>query len=302
MAKENRGCLSHLRNKLNPSRLIPHQKQPLYHPLNNHRLEIRLLQVYRRPRTEPLSLRFTNIALHYEPQYFALSYIWGDPSITEEVTVNGLPLAVTKNLASALRYIGENMHDLFPGVEFIWLWVDAICINQRDVAEKNFQVQLMRNIYNQAKLVISWLGFRQDGTPFALDRIKSMASRIRDAAGAGAGNNYSWLEKHPEYCDRDSFKTFENDLRKVLDHDYWSRVWILQEVALAWHVSIMSGPEIIASNDLIAVLLWLHRLQDAQPAKPPVVDSVAWHSLTDPLTFSFIDLSQLVHHHQYHEE
>ncbi|CZR67231.1 uncharacterized protein PAC_17130 [Phialocephala subalpina] len=290
MAKERIDLITRVRNKLNLGRLIPHQNPPLYQQLANHRFEIRLLQVHRRSQDSPLSFTFQNIALQYQPLYFALSYIWGDPTITENVTVNGHTLAVTKNLASALRYIGENLDRLFPGVSFIWLWVDAICINQSDVGEKNFQVQLMRNLYNQAQLVISWLGFDVDDALFAIERIKTMASRIRAAEGVGSQDRYAWLEDHPEFCDAESFRKFRNDLIKVLDHDYWGRVWILQEVALAHHVVIMSGSEIIAGDDLVVVLSWLHELQRAQPVRPLKVDSVAWHCLTDPLHFSFIDL------------
>ncbi|KAF8859046.1 HET-domain-containing protein [Acephala macrosclerotiorum] len=290
MANERLDFVTRMCNKFKLERLITRQNPPLYQQLANSRYEIRLLQVQHRPSNSPLSFRFQNVALHYQPLYFALSYIWGNPTITENVTVNDHTLAVTKNLATALRYIGENLDRLFPGVSFIWLWVDAICINQSDVVEKNFQVGLMRNIYNQAQLVISWLGLDGDGKPFAIDRIEMMASRIRDAENSGSGEEYSWLENHQEYCDKNSFRVFESDLRRVLDHDYWGRVWILQEVALAHHVVLMSGSEIIASIDLVVALSWLYKIQRTQPARPPKVDSTAWHYLTDPLHFSFVDL------------
>ena len=58
--------------------------------------------------------------------YTALSYIWGDPSVTENIIVNGLSLAVTSNLASALRQIRKSFGRVF-------LWADAICTNLRDI-------------------------------------------------------------------------------------------------------------------------------------------------------------------------
>ncbi|KAF7198221.1 Heterokaryon incompatibility protein 6, OR allele [Pseudocercospora fuligena] len=40
------------------------------------------------------------------------------------------------------------------------LWVDAVCINQLDLAEKELQIPLMRDIYVQAKHSLIWLGER----------------------------------------------------------------------------------------------------------------------------------------------
>jgi hypothetical protein len=38
------------------------------------------------------------------------------------------------------------------------LWVDAICINQDDIEERNRQVKLMAFIYSRALAVLVWLG------------------------------------------------------------------------------------------------------------------------------------------------
>jgi hypothetical protein len=38
------------------------------------------------------------------------------------------------------------------------LWINAICINQKNNEEKTAQVRKMRDIYKTAVLVISWLG------------------------------------------------------------------------------------------------------------------------------------------------
>ena len=53
--------------------------------------------------------------------YTALSYVWGDASITEEILVNGVSFAVASNLASALRQIGKSFGKVV-------LWADAICM------------------------------------------------------------------------------------------------------------------------------------------------------------------------------
>ena len=56
--------------------------------------------------------------------YTALSYVWGDASVTEDIIVNGVSFAVTSNLASALRQIRKGFGEV--------LWADAICTHLGD--------------------------------------------------------------------------------------------------------------------------------------------------------------------------
>ena len=62
------------------------------------------------------------VTLDPEPSsaYTALSYVWGDASVTEDINVNGVPFAVTSNLVSALRQIRNSFGEVV-------LWADAIC-------------------------------------------------------------------------------------------------------------------------------------------------------------------------------
>ena len=52
--------------------------------------------------------------------YTALSYVWGDACVTEDIIVNGVSFAVTSNLASALK-------QSWKGFGEVLLWADAIC-------------------------------------------------------------------------------------------------------------------------------------------------------------------------------
>jgi hypothetical protein len=60
-------------------------------------------------------------------------------------------LHITKNLGAALK-------DIRSSSEVVKLWVDAICINQDHLAEKNHQVKNMGSIYWMAERVLVWLG------------------------------------------------------------------------------------------------------------------------------------------------
>ena len=65
---------------------------------------------------------FEVMTLDPEPSrvYTALSYVWGDASVTEDILVNGVSFAVTSNLASALWQIRKSFGEVV-------LWADAIC-------------------------------------------------------------------------------------------------------------------------------------------------------------------------------
>ncbi|KAI0108587.1 HET-domain-containing protein, partial [Nemania sp. FL0031] len=89
--------------------------------------------------------------VHPFQRYEALSYVWGDLSDPEYIFLDGgVPLPVTKNLYAALRSLRLRN----AGRK---LWIDALCINQNDYAEKKVQLCLMRRVYQQAEKVIAYL-------------------------------------------------------------------------------------------------------------------------------------------------
>jgi hypothetical protein len=90
------------------------------------------------------------------PLFHALSYVWGDPTKSHEIWIDGKRFAITRNLYLALR----SMQSGVTGTMHVW--ADAVCINQEDNSEKSAQIQLMREIYQSASEVRIWLGV---GTP-----------------------------------------------------------------------------------------------------------------------------------------
>jgi hypothetical protein len=103
--------------------------------------EIRILEIHPGNAHMPLCCKL------FEPentpvQYEALSYAWGEPTLTESFTETdtNTVIHITRNLHQALLNL---RYDVGPR----WLWVDAICINQSDHREKSSQVANMTNIY-----------------------------------------------------------------------------------------------------------------------------------------------------------
>jgi hypothetical protein len=85
------------------------------------------------------------------PPYEALSYYWGDPSPYDVVAINGKALQINKSLTSALKRFRHH-HKART------IWADQVSINQKDVNERNQQVQFMNSIYESAQGVLVWLG------------------------------------------------------------------------------------------------------------------------------------------------
>jgi hypothetical protein len=108
------------------------------------------------------SLQSPNSRTHL---YEALSYVWGDDeSNRQTVEINGNQFPVRRNLHAALLNLRDNTFERN-------IWIDAICIDQKNVKERNHQVPLMAKIYSKANRVIIWLGDETDDTKGALEDI-----------------------------------------------------------------------------------------------------------------------------------
>jgi hypothetical protein len=97
--------------------------------------------------------------------YEALSYVWGSEDTPNYIIIEGQELAVTQNLCMVLLHLRDRE---IPRI----IWVDAVCINQRDETEKALQIQFMAAIYAKASRVITWLGEAQDDSHRALELIR----------------------------------------------------------------------------------------------------------------------------------
>lgn len=98
----------------------------------------------------------------------SLSYAWGKDAATSLLHIGNKCLAITRNLDTALR--AARRRD-----STISIWVDAICINQHDVSERNHQIQLMRSIYTSAARVNVWLGESFEGTNEAIALLNELS-------------------------------------------------------------------------------------------------------------------------------
>ena len=154
--------------------------------------------------------------------YTALSYTWGDPLMTREVIINRSRVQITTNLEVGLRTIRAR----FARIAGFRLWVDAICIDQKNGQERGMQVEKMKEIYVKAQTVIAWLGEEADRSDNALALLRTLAGSYGDERKALELESRLFAE--PEYLGRGSWLA----LHEFMKRPYWSRLWIIQDIVL----------------------------------------------------------------------
>ena len=136
--------------------------------------------------------------------YDALSYVWGDWVNPESIFIAGHKLPVTQNLYRALLRLRHH------SIERI-LWVDAVCINQSDILEKEQQIRFMAKIYAQANRVVVWLGEGADNSDLALEE-------IRVAGGGKKSSNSS------------SPEMIHKAVLALLQRPWFRRIWVREHL------------------------------------------------------------------------
>jgi hypothetical protein len=225
----------------------------------------------------------THASLDRVPDYNALSYTWGDASIKTPIIVDGATFQATANLEAALRHLRQKD-------EVVTLWVDALCINQADIEEKNVQLAQMREIYVYAKSVIAWLGSSSESSDSAMRWIQEYGGRSFELniGGVGGPRLISLLDALDAEGDGQASEKailFAADLReqlspanswhadltiallKLFKRAYWSRIWIVQELASASNLIFVCGEETVSDNALYDALRLLRNFAQYQNLK-----------------------------------
>jgi len=198
----------------------------------------------------------------------ALSYQWGDEKAVKQILLDGDWFTVRENLWHALKALKEvqtsgtqeactvavRLPTSVPSrlytniISLQWkqvrddrskfkrlIWIDAICIDQENVAERNHQVGLMNEIFSRCSTVIVWLGPSTSNSIVAVNHIW----------GLGAGG-FEHQNDHDALLD-------------LLNRPYWKRMWIIQEIFLAPDIIVLSGQDIFLWEELRETLR-RHRL------------------------------------------
>jgi len=190
--------------------------------------EIRLLEVFPSQDFDSMvecSMRHYSLIEDFV-EYAALSYEWGNTSVRKRILVDGFRFSVTPNLYEFLRQMRRRRSPL--------LWIDQICINQKDDQEKSVYIPKMGKIFHRACYVYVWLGPSRDGSRELMAFLKELETEHRPVCAHN--------KKIPE-LDDDDLDVYRNELDAFMRRGYWRRVWIIQEIAMGTEVFVFCGPD-----------------------------------------------------------
>jgi hypothetical protein len=215
---------------------------------------IRLIKLLPGEAFAPIECTIFHIPLSqaYLHPYEALSYCWGDQTSKQAIMSNGMCIEVTFNLFTALYYLRRKDE---PRI----LWVDAICINQADLQERNHQVTLMRDIYGKGNQTTVWLGEEEDESGTAMKLIHHLAEHEYDDI-IYAELTFRKLTTIQSQLAAKFPRGFDAFFRLLL-RPWFRRVWIVQEVAVSPRSVVLCGDAEASWEQLTGALKLLMKLQ-----------------------------------------
>jgi hypothetical protein len=136
--------------------------------------------------------------------YVCLSYRWGPPGDEVRIHINGAPFYIRKNLFDFL--------DMVRRMPMTFYWIDALCIDQANISERNHQVAQMGQIFSRAFLVYIWLG-----------KSASMAPWIQHFVETKQKTHFATPGSNPWMCMTEARESVKNC---IFNNEYWSRAWV----------------------------------------------------------------------------
>lgn len=202
----------------------------LYEPLTEDNT-FRFLDLHPGQKNSPIvcTLRVARLEHEHElgdynqPDFEALSYVWGSPIITHRILLDGRSYGVRENLWNFLQYRRDMKH-------VCTLWIDALCIDQNNMVERGQQVKLMQRIYRGARTVTVWLGCKDERHTRAMKTIRQSI-----LLGVNA------VPQHSDDVDC---------IFRWARSAYFTRTWVRQEFMLARDLVVMYG-DVIASWQVV---------------------------------------------------
>ena len=231
-------------------------KKFIHSPLHDSLRQIRLLQILPGKKAHDVSFSIDDYNLEEAPPFAAISYTWGACTRCgyEEITINDRKFVVRKNCFQALQQILHQWRHNQLGSDYIW--IDAICINQALNKEKAAQVSIMGDIYAAANHTLACVGPHADESVLLFSKALETADFTLEYYECPRNEHIhmnasqSW-DRWTETLNNTSFKRLCEARAAFSKRQYWTRVWIIQEIARAKHVSIICGDSKLSLSALV---------------------------------------------------
>ena len=233
------------------------ETEPLYTSLDSSLKEVRLLTVYPSEDSGAIirsRLHKVQLANDPKPEYETISYVWGDPTPKEWILIDSCRIQIPTSSDAVLRAI---RHHSQPRT----IWLDAVCIDQTNVREREQQVTLMEDVYRNTQNGIIYLGEGDQDLYLAKSQIDALMEEIMEdtdnltnltGTRLGVGADYSSLAQTGLRGHYD-FRL----VQKFYLLPWFSRVWVFQEAALAPRSTILLGSMSTTLLTVVRVAVWL---------------------------------------------
>lgn len=205
-----------------------------YNHLAHPKSTIRILTLFPGSFEDPICCQLSHVDLNQSTldHYEAVSYAWGDQLFLHSIYLCNEELETSKSVRSSRFCELRVVYSVYGALRQFRhenasrkLWIDGICINQKDLQERGHQIQLMRNIYCHARSVLVWLGDYEQA-PYSFRKLDSVivAAAFRHVADIGS----YFLGDGVPAVSEDVFLT----LVTIYQRPWFRRLWVLQEVLL----------------------------------------------------------------------
>ncbi|KAK6354591.1 hypothetical protein TWF696_003733 [Orbilia brochopaga] len=194
--------------------------------------EIRLLRLEHNGPEDELKGEFIRVNINSCQPFLAISYCWGrrpDPKNCAYFSTKDSRIPIGDSLAACLRCLRDRKVNSL-------IWADALCINQNDNIEKTRQVRRMGQLYSAAQQVVIWMGNERPDDKRAL----KVLQRLHVQRQSWKQGNFT-----PLYTDEIT------EIEKFLSREWFTRMWIIQELVLSSKVVIWCGDSEITWNNFI---------------------------------------------------
>jgi hypothetical protein len=287
--------------------------------------QIRLLKILPRNQSNALACELQVVDLREKPEYVALSYTWGSPTALPDEEAEALlskpsltllcraksgsanqphplwhQILITKNLHAFLLRARDNDSYILNSY-----WIDAICIDQENPAERCRQVHMMGRIYRSAGIVHAWLGEEDKDTRIAFQLIRALMSfcyrtterrkrieGLMDITPKSLGSASLTARLGP-CADVTAWMAMAN----LFQRRYFTRAWIIQEITLAKKMMALCGSHTVdwgavtTVSEFLSVTSWtrwISNVTNSQQGRHSVPNLLDVNKSSNSLLYSLI--------------
>lgn len=206
-------------------------------PLSENQTRLFRLQ---KDNTGLISIQLQRFSLNDDdcPRFVATSYVWGDQSETATIHLNGHKTQVLRSAHVFFEAMLSDDHcHQFPS-STTWWWMDCICINQDNPAERSVQVGLMSAIYRKSAQTAIWLGEKSQDSDVGMSFLERL-NQAHTAPPTERGREPAGITPTESHILHDliGWKAAEN----LLKRKWWGRVWTLQEFLMGKNAVFFCG-------------------------------------------------------------